>query len=172
MVFYERSRVKEDVKHRFQRLLRLLDEIKSNPGQSAQQLAETFGESKRNLFRDIKLLQESGFEISSSDGYRLAEGGETGRSLPEAGLHPWEVRGAAPVEIEIQLEPGLAKKLKGSPIHDSQELLKGDRMRLRVSGADRIVDWLMSVQGAELVSPRWLRGTLARRAREVAQRYS
>lgn len=164
--------MKEDVNHRFQRLLRLLDEIKANPGQSAQQLAETFGESKRNLFRDIKLLQESGFDISSEGGYRLGDDEGVGvLGPPETGMHPWDVKAASPVEVEIKVEPGLAKVLEKNPLHPSQQL-KGDRLKLKVSGPDRIVDWLMSVQAAELVSPRWLRGTVARRAKDLAQRYS
>lgn len=167
--------MKEDVKHRFQRLLRLLDEIKANPGQSAQQLAETFGESKRNLFRDIKLLQESGFDISSEGGYRLgdddSDGPASALSQPQQGMHPWDVKAASPVEVQIKVEPGLAKFLQTNPLHPSQEI-KGDRLTLRVSGPDRIVDWLMSVQSAELVSPSWLRGTVARRAKDLAQRYS
>ena len=162
--------MKEEVKHRFQRLLRLLDEIKNKPGQNAQQLAETFGESKRNLFRDIKLLQESGFEITSEGGYRL-NGAEPALNQPEQGLHPWDVKAAAPVKVEIQVESGLARQLQRQPLHPSQEL-KGDRLILKVSGPDRVVDWLMSVQGAELLSPRWLRGAIARRAKELAQRYS
>lgn len=163
--------MKEEVKHRFQRLLRLLDEIKNNPGQNAQQLAETFGESKRNLFRDIKLLQESGFEIASEGGYRLNGHGNGVVVHPDQGMHPWDVKAAAPVKVEIRVESSLARQLQHEPLHPSQEI-KGDKLILKVSGPDRVVDWLMAVQGAELVSPRWLRGTVARRAKELAQRYS
>lgn len=167
--------MRDDASHRFQRLLRLLSTIQENPGQSAQDLAEQFGTSKRNLFRDIKLLQDSGFEVDSEGGYRLQGGasplpGAAGPALSQ-GLNPWEVAAAGPVRIEIKVEPSLARQLAQSPLHISQRLSNG-RLSLQVSGPDRVIDWLMSVQGAELIEPSWLRGTLQRRAQELVKRYS
>lgn len=167
--------MKDDANHRFQRLLRLLSTIQEKPGQSAQDLAEQFGTSKRNLFRDIKLLQDSGFEIDSEGGYRLNGGGlpvtapAVGPGLAQ-GLNPWEVPAAGPVRIEIQVEPALARQLAQNPLHISQRLSNG-RLSLQVTGPDRVVDWLMSVQGAELLEPGWLRGSLQRRALELVNRY-
>jgi len=169
--------MKDDANHRFQRLLRLLSTIQEKPGQSAQDLAEQFGTSKRNLFRDIKLLQDSGFEIDSEGGYRLNGGGlpapNPSSSAPPLGqgLNPWEVTAAGPVRIEIRIEPALARQLAQNPLHISQRLSNG-RLSLQVSGPDRVVDWLMSVQGAELLEPAWLRGSLQRRAQEPVKRYS
>ncbi|MBS2036118.1 HTH domain-containing protein [bacterium] len=166
----------DDASHRFQRLLRLLTVIQENPGRSAQELAEHFGTSKRNLFRDIKLLQDSGFEVESEGGYHL----KGGSSLPQTqaagpplvqGLNPWEVAAAGPVRIEIKVEPSLARQLAQNPLHISQRLNNG-RLSLQVSGPDRVVDWLMSVQGAELLEPSWLRGSIQRRAQELLKRYS
>jgi predicted DNA-binding transcriptional regulator YafY len=168
--------MKDDANHRFQRLLRLLATIQDTPGQSAQDLAEQFGTSKRNLFRDIKLLQDSGFEIDSEGGYRLKGGGlpqtatTSGPPLGQ-GLSPWEVSAAGPVRIEIKVEPALARQLAQNPLHSSQRLNNG-RLSLQLSGPDRVVDWLLSVQGAELLEPSWLRGTLQRRAQELVKRYS
>lgn len=168
--------MKDDATHRFQRLLRLLTTIQENPGQSAQDLAELFGTSKRNLFRDIKLLQDSGFEMDSEGGYRLTGGGlptpsqAAGPSLGQ-GLNPWEVSAAGTVRIEIKVEPALARQLAQSPLHLSQRL-SNDRLSLQVSGPDRVVDWLMSVQGAELLEPAWLRGSLQRRAQELVKKYT
>jgi predicted DNA-binding transcriptional regulator YafY len=168
--------MKDDASHRFQRLLRLLSTIQENPGQSAQELAEQFGTSRRNLFRDIKLLQDSGFEIDSEGGYRLqgggtpVPGGAAGPALAQ-GLNPWEVAAAGPVRIEIKVEPSLARQLAQNPLHISQRLNNG-RLSLQVSGPDRVIDWLMSVQGAELLEPSWLRGSLQRRAQELVKRYS
>lgn len=168
--------MKDDANHRFQRLLRLLSTIQEKPGQSAQDLAEQFGTSKRNLFRDIKLLQDSGFEIDSESGYRLSGGrlpvaqSAPGPSLGQ-GLNPWEVSAAGPVRIEIKVEPALARQLAQNPLHISQRLSNG-RLSLQVSGPDRVIDWLMSVQGAELLEPAWLRGSLQRRAQELVKRYS
>ncbi|MBX3168584.1 MAG: HTH domain-containing protein [Candidatus Eremiobacteraeota bacterium] len=166
--------MKDDATHRFQRLLRLLTTIQEKPGQSAQELAEQFGTSKRNLFRDIKLLQDSGFEIDSENGYRL---NGSGLPVPSAGpylgqgLNPWEVSAAGPVRIEIQVEPALARQLAQAPLHISQRLSNG-RLSLQVSGPDRVLDWLMSVQGAELLEPSWLRSSLHRRAQELVKRYT
>lgn len=166
--------MKDDATHRFQRLLRLLSTIQEKPGQSAQELSEQFGTSKRNLFRDIKLLQDSGFEVDSESGYRLSGGGlptpSAGPALGQ-GLNPWEVPAAGPVRIEIQVEPALARQLAQSPLHISQRLSNG-RLSLQVSGPDRVLDWLMSVQGAELLEPSWLRSSLQRRAQELVKRYS
>lgn len=162
--------MKEDVSHRFQRLLRLLNAIKDKPGQSAQDLAEQFGTSKRNLFRDIKLLQDSGFRIDSEGGYSLGGGAPALLEAPHTqGLHPWEQKAAGPVKIEIKLEAGLARVLQNQPLHSSQKI-EGNRLTLQAN-PDRVVDWLMSVQGAELLEPSWLRGTLARRAEDLVNRY-
>ena len=167
--------MKDDANHRFQRLLRLLSTIQEKPGQSAQDLAEQFGTSKRNLFRDIKLLQDSGFEIDSEGGYRLNGGGlpvaapAVGPGLAQ-GLNPWEVPAAGPVRIEIQVEPALARQLAQNPLHISQRLSNG-RLSLQVTGPDRVVVWLMAVPGAELHDPGWLRGSLQRRALELVNRY-
>ncbi|ODT75705.1 hypothetical protein ABS71_04130 [bacterium SCN 62-11] len=170
--------MKDDANHRFQRLLRLLGTIQEIPGQSAQDLAEQFGTSKRNLFRDIKLLQDSGFQIDSEGGYRLTGGGLPNAPRPNTegpalgqGLNPWEVSAAGPVRIEIQVEPALARQLAQNPLHVSQRLHNG-RLSLQLSGPDRVVDWLMSVQGAELLEPTWLRSSLQRRAQELVKRYS
>ncbi|MBT9588381.1 HTH domain-containing protein [bacterium] len=163
----------EDVSHRFQRLLRLLSEIKEKPGQSAQDLAEQFGTSKRNLFRDIKLLQDSGFTIESEGGYSLAgsppEFASMGEGPLQQGLHPWELPGAAPVRLELRIEPGLARALHHQPLHPTQKIV-GNRLSL-IANPDRVVDWLMSIQGAELLEPSWLRGSLARRAQELLKTY-
>ena len=163
----------EDVSHRFQRLLRLLSEIKEKPGQSAQNLAEQFGTSKRNLFRDIKLLQDSGFTIDSEGGYRLAgsppEIASMGEPALQQGLHPWELPGAGPVRLELKIEPGLARALQHQPLHPTQKIV-GNHLSL-IANPDRVVDWLMSVQGAELLEPDWLRGSLARRAQQLLKTY-
>lgn len=167
----------DDASHRFQRLLRLVTLIQEQPGRSAQELAEHFGTSKRNLFRDIKLLQDSGFEIESEGGYHLKQGGavlsQAGASVPSLtqGLNPWEVSAAGAVRIEIKVEPSLARQLARNPLHSSQRLNNG-RLSLHLSGPDRVVDWLMSVQGAELLEPAWLRGSVQRRAQELLKRYS
>jgi biotin operon repressor len=162
--------MKDDASHRFQRLLQLLEEVRSEPGQSAQQLAEKFGTSKRNLFRDIKLLQESGFEIESEDGYRLS-GSASGalQTLSGAGQNPWNVASAAPVAFTIKIEPTLAQALRQQPLHDSQ-VIEGPHLYLEAN-PDRVADWLMGVPGAELIEPSWMRGTLKRRAEEIAERY-
>ncbi|MFN8607545.1 MAG: transcriptional regulator [Vulcanimicrobiota bacterium] len=166
----------DEASHRFQRLLRLLSTIQEQPGRSAQDLAEQFGTSKRNLFRDIKLLQDSGFEIESEGGYHL-NGGQplprpaaAGPALSQ-GLNPWEVSAAGRVRIEIKVEPSLARQLAQNPLHVSQRLSNG-RLTLQVSGPDRVVDWLMSVEGAELLEPAWLRGSLQRRAQQLLNRYT
>ena len=167
--------VKEDVSHRFQRLLRLLSTIQEEPGKSAQELADQFGTSKRNLFRDIKLLQDSGFAIESEGGYSLA-GSPAGlpisdsQAVPQQGLHPWEQSSAAPVYMEIKLETTLARILQSQPLHPSQHL-RGNTLSVSAN-PDRMVDWLMSVQGAELLEPSWLRGSVARRAQELLNTYN
>lgn len=155
----------EKANHRFQRLLLLAQEIQARPGQKAEELAKKMGVSKRNLFRDIKLLQESGYSISNqSEGY-------TSQSQPlEHGLSPWSLPGAGEVEITIRLDKQLAAKLTQSPLHPSQQI-RNQKMTLKVSGADRVVDWLLSVEGAELLEPTWLRGSLLRRAEALTQLY-
>ncbi len=163
--------MKEDMSHRFQRLLGLLAEIKDSPGQTTLQLSEKFGTSKRNLFRDIKLLQESGFAIRNEEGYHLdSEPPAFLGTTPSQGLQPWNVDGAGAVELVIRVESGLAQTLRAEPLHPSQSI-KGNVVTLKVSGPDRVVDWLMSVQGAELLEPSWLRGSLHRRAQALAQTY-
>lgn len=162
--------MKEDMSHRFQRLLGLLAEIKESPGQTTLQLSEKFGTSKRNLFRDIKLLQESGFAIRNEEGYHLDDEAMPIASVPSQGLQPWNVEGAGAVELVIRVESSLAQALRDNPLHPSQTL-KGNTLRLKVTGPDRVVDWLMSVQGAELLEPSWLRGSLHRRAQALAQTY-
>lgn len=162
--------MKEEMSHRFQRLLGLVSEIQSQPGQSTQELAEKFGTSKRNLFRDIKLLQDTGFDIRNDGGYRIEGGGLELPQLPEPGLQPWSVPGAGEVKIVIRVDSQLARILQTCPLHPSQNL-KGDRLTLKVTGPDRVLDWLMSVQGAELLEPSWLRGSLQRRAEALVERY-
>lgn len=172
----------ENPSHRFQRLLAILKEVQDTPGQSASDLAEKFGTSKRNLFRDIKLLQESGFAIESeAGGYRVDQPkpsrGKKSSSASgpvavlQQGLHPWNVNAAATVPMEIKVEPALAEQLRQNPLHPTQTI-RGNKLTIEVSGADRVVDWLMSVQGAELLEPSWLRGTIARRAQAVADLYN
>ncbi len=162
--------MKDDASHRFQRLLQLLEQVRSEPGQSAQQLAEKFGTSKRNLFRDIKLLQESGFDIESEDGYRLSGSATAAlQALSGAGQNPWNVTSAAPVAFTIKIEPTLAQALRQQPLHDSQ-VIEGHYLYLEAN-PDRVADWLMGVPGAELLEPSWMRGTLKRRAEEIAERY-
>jgi predicted DNA-binding transcriptional regulator YafY len=166
--------MKEDVGHRFQRLLSLLNTIKDKPGQSAQDLAEQFGTSKRNLFRDIKLLQDSGFTIDREGGYRLS-GSPAGlasadQPVAEQGLQPWDQPAAGAVRLEVKVEAALARTLLHTPLHPSQQI-QGDRLTV-TANPDRMADWLMSVQGAELLEPGWLRGSLARRAQELLKRYS
>lgn len=162
--------MKEDMSHRFQRLLGLLATIKDSPGQTTLQLAEKFGTSKRNLFRDIKLLQDSGFAIRNEEGYHLDSDSLPLPSVPSPGLQPWNVEGAGAVELVIRVESSLAQALQEAPLHPSQTL-KGNLLKLKVTGPDRVVDWLMSVQGAELLEPSWLRGSLHRRAQALAQTY-
>ena len=162
--------MKDDASHRFQRLLQLLEDIRNDPGQSAQQLAEKFGTSKRNLFRDIKLLQESGFEIESEDGYRLSSSSAVPpHELSGSGQNPWNVAAAAPVAFTIKIEPSLAQCLRQQPLHPSQ-VIEGPYLYLEAN-PDRVTDWLMGVPAAELLEPSWMRGTLKRRAEELIERY-
>lgn len=159
--------------HRFQRLLGILRRIGQQPGLSAQQLADEFGTSKRNLFRDIKLLQESGFEIRSDGGYSIEGGGieptRPGDDALEQGLNPWSASGSRPVELTIRVESRLREILRGAPLHDSQRI-DGDRLYVTAS-PDRVADWLLAVEGAELLEPTWLRGSLQRRASQIADLY-
>lgn len=160
----------DEKKHRFQRLMRLLDEIKNRPGQTAQQLADLLGKSKRNVFRDIRLLIQSGFEISTAGGYRLANE-HASQPLPDQALHLWEVRGAGPVEVELRVEPRVARVLQDAPLHTSQNI-KGEKLTLTVTGPDRVIDWTLATEGVELIKPTWLRRALARRAQQLVELYS
>ena len=150
--------------HRFLRLLKILDYIRENPGQMAEQLAEHFGQSKRNLYRDLKLLEEAGFPVKSDRGYRLE-----GPSPVEFGLAP--ASGNADVELVCRVEKNQADRLRKAPVHSSQEI-HGDRLSLRVPDADAFVDWLLGHPGVELIEPIWLRRSLRRRAQELAERYA
>jgi len=168
----EGAALKEETDHRFQRLLRLLSIVQEQPGQSAQELADHFGISKRNFFRDIKLLQDSGFSIESEGGYHLRGERITTPSSAASnppGLNPWDQPSAGPVKIEIRLEPWLTRLLEQQPLHPSQQI-HNHHLTLQ-SNPDRILDWLMSVQGAELLQPAWLRGSLLRRAEQIVERY-
>lgn len=62
--------------NRTDRLLALVLELRTRGTARAQDLARTFGTSKRTIYRDIQALSEAGVPVVSvmGEGYRLAEG--------------------------------------------------------------------------------------------------
>ena len=154
----------DETTHRFVRLLRLLEHIRNHPGQSAEQLAANFSQSKRNLYRDLKLLEEAGFPIQSEGGYRLQEGRPA-----DFGYSP--AHSAAEVELVCKIDSTQANRYRQNPLHPTQRL-DGNRMVLTVTDPDSFVDWLLGHPEIELVEPSWLRRSLRRRAQELVDRYS
>jgi predicted DNA-binding transcriptional regulator YafY len=58
---------------RLARLLTIVSQVVSSPGQTPAALAGSVGVSERTLFRDLDALRRLGFEIGYRDGYQLQE---------------------------------------------------------------------------------------------------
>jgi predicted DNA-binding transcriptional regulator YafY len=59
--------------HRLARLLTIVSQVVSSPGQTPAALAASVGISERTLFRDLDMLRRLGFEVGYQDGYQLQE---------------------------------------------------------------------------------------------------
>lgn len=84
----------------------------------------------------------------------------------EAGFHAWDIDGEEPTVVVLEVMPQLARWLVENPPHPSLEV-KQPRASLKVRAPENLIPWLLSLRGAKLLSPVWLKEKVLSRLREL-----
>ncbi|MBS2035889.1 transcriptional regulator [bacterium] len=69
--------------------------------------------------------------------------------------HHWDRQGGPAIEVECQVSQSLALRLREEPVHPSQRL-QGNKLWLRVSDYDALLDWMLSQNYCRVLEPDWL----------------
>lgn len=80
--------------------------------------------------------------------------------------HRWDFMGTEAVEVRIKIGSELARWLNENPPHPSQTL-EGTEATYAVRNPLKMVLWILSLEGAEVLSPDWVRTAVADRARAL-----
>lgn len=70
--------------------------------------------------------------------------------------HAWDRQGGEAVEVDCQVSQSLALRLREQPVHSSQQL-QGNRLGLKVSHVESLLDWMLAQNYCRVLEPEWLR---------------
>lgn len=76
--------------------------------------------------------------------------------------HDWDRQGGEAIEVDCQVSQSLALRLRDQPVHPSQRL-DGNRLALRVSYVEGLLDWMLAQNYCRVLEPEWLRLRFAER---------